>query len=115
MSSSVPDLRPFGCSPRGGRPARSILDGYRHPPSQLVHVRVEYRWTRAIVYELAIPPGFDETGAGQLFQVMRNGRLSDGETPAKRSATHLRLLRDMLQNLEPSRIRQRLRDPLKLL
>jgi hypothetical protein len=115
MSSNAPELCPFGCSPRGGRPGHSVLRGHRHPPSQLFHVRVENGWARAVVYELTVPPGFDETGAGQLFQVMGDGRLSDGETPAQRSASHLRLLGDMLQNLESSRIGQRLRDPLKLL
>ena len=47
--------------------------------------------------------------------MMRDSRLADREAPAQTLAANLGLLRDVLEDLEPSRIRQCLGDPLELL
>jgi len=46
---------------------------------------------------------------------MRDSGLADRETPTQTLAADLGLLRDVLENLEPSGIGQRLGDPLELL
>ncbi len=47
--------------------------------------------------------------------MVRDSRLSNRETPAQPLAADLGLLRDVLEDFEPSGIGQRLRDPLELL
>jgi hypothetical protein len=86
-----------------------------HPPAQLCHVSFEYGRTGSVVHELPILPGLDQTSARELLQMMRDRGLADGKTSAQGTTAHLRLFRDVLENLEPSRIGQRFRDALKLL
>jgi hypothetical protein len=47
--------------------------------------------------------------------VVRNRRLPDRKASTQALTSHLGLLRDVFEDLEPSRIGQRLSDPLKLL
>jgi len=96
-------------------PSRRFNVPNRHSPTQFVHVRVKNRSARSIVYELPVAPGFHQTGACQLLEMMRDRRLSDGKASAQTPTSNLGLLRDVLENLEPSRIGQRLCDPLELL
>jgi hypothetical protein len=84
-------------------------------PPQLRHVRIEYGGARSIIHELPVATRFHEPSARQLLQVVRNRCLADGKTPAKPPTPYLRLLRDVLENLEATRIGQRFRDALKLL
>jgi len=46
--------------------------------------------------------------------MMRDRRLANRKTSAQALATHFRLLRDMLENLEASRVGECLGDPLEL-
>jgi len=46
--------------------------------------------------------------------MMGDRRLANRETSAQTLASNFRLLRDVLEYLEPSRVGERLRDPLEL-
>jgi len=47
--------------------------------------------------------------------MMRDRRLANRKTSAQPLASHFRLLRDVFENLEPSRVGERLGDPLELI
>lgn len=88
---------------------------YRHPPPKLRHVPLEDRGAGPVVHELTVAPRLDQPGARQFLEMVRDGRLAHRETTAEPLAADLALPRDVLQDLEASRVGQRFRDSLELL
>ena len=113
----VKTLRPLChlCAPRrlpyclGVRPYL-----YCCTPHQLAHVLFENCSSRSVVHELAVSARFHESGAGQFLQMVRDRSLPHRETTAQATTANFRLGCDVLEYLEPARIGQRFRDPLKL-
>jgi hypothetical protein len=68
------------------------------------------------VFKLPLAARFEQSGFGQFLQVMRDGRLRDGELIANRAAAHLlrRRRRNLLKDLEPSRVSKRFGHFLKM-
>ena len=87
----------------------------RHPSAELRHVRFQNRRPGPVKNELPVPTRLDQPGARQLLQVVRDGRLAHWEAAAEPLAPHLALSRDVLEDLEPSRVGERLCDSLELL
>ena len=87
----------------------------RHPSAELRHVRFQNRRPGPVKNELPVPTRLDQPGARQLLQVVRDGRLAHWEAAAEPLTANLALSRDVLEDLEPARVRQGLRNSLELL
>lgn len=88
---------------------------HRHPPAELRHVSFEHGRPDSIEHELPVTTRLDQPRACQLLQVMRDRRLSNRKAAAEPLAPDLALPRDVLEDLEPSRVGERLCDSLELL
>lgn len=87
----------------------------RHPPAELRHVPLEHGGPNSIKHELPVAAGLHQSGARQLLEVMRDGRLPHRKAAAESLAPDLALPRDVLEDLEPPRVGERFRDSLELL
>src|SRR5206468_1340843 len=76
---------------------------------------LDRRWPRLVVHELPVPPRLHEPRTGELFEVMRDRCLAHRKTVAKPLTANFPALRNVLEDLHATGIRQRLSDPLKLL
>lgn len=115
---------PVACSPssvaggfsrRRPSPLGKRLGRDPHPLAKLVHVRLQHRWPGPVVHELPVPTRLHQTGACELLEVVGDRGLPHRKAAAEATTADFGLLRDVLQDLDPAGIGQRLGDALELL
>jgi hypothetical protein len=89
-------------------PSSSDGNAHAEPILECRQVFLEHVLTKAIERELPFPPRFDQSRPGQLLEMVRHRRLRDGKLLAEALTAHLSAVCDLLENLEPPGIGERL-------
>lgn len=89
-------------------PACPTGGAHSEPSLERHYVFVQHIGSKAIEYELSLSPWLDEPGSGQLLQMMRHRRLGDGKLLAQPLAADFTTVGDLLENLKPPWIGERL-------